>query len=309
MKKQVKIVVAVAITIGLLFILAQSITLQALKEAFQSFSPTILAIAFIAYLIANYFRAARFQGMLEKHISTKNLFGIVCLHNLFAQLLPARTGEVSFLVMIKKKGIAIENNIATLGMARILDAFVVAAILVVGILALPTKENTLLTTSVALLILLALGLLTLYARPTWITKIIELILPNKPAWLQTIKTKIIGTIHALSKILHNKGKIKLTINTLGIWLFMYISTIALLKAVIPEITLLGTLLVASLPVIVSALPIHGVAGYGSTEVAYLLPLVLLGISSETAIAAGFAIHTIELIFMLVAAPLGPLFNR
>jgi len=62
-------------------------------------------------------------------VGIRDLFKIVCVHNMMNNLLPARTGEVSYIYLINKVHERdISEGIATLVVARVFDFIVISGI-------------------------------------------------------------------------------------------------------------------------------------------------------------------------------------
>jgi len=65
---------------------------------FAGIDALYLIAGFVLYACSYLFRALRFHILLNREVGMKNLFSIVCVHNMANNILPARTGELSFSV-------------------------------------------------------------------------------------------------------------------------------------------------------------------------------------------------------------------
>lgn len=124
----------IVITVILVAILLSQIELIYVFKAVKNISPIWLIIGFILYNFCYFFRALRFHILLDRKISIKDLFFIVSLHNMTNSLLPARTGELSYIYLVKKSGdISTTKGVATLAIARVLDFVTITIIFIVSI--------------------------------------------------------------------------------------------------------------------------------------------------------------------------------
>jgi uncharacterized membrane protein YbhN (UPF0104 family) len=53
-----------------------------------------------------------------------------------------------------------------------------------------------------------------------------------------------------------------------------------------------------------SLPVQGLAGLGTTEAGWAIPLVLLGVGREEAIAAGFCFHALAIVYLAILGGAG-----
>lgn len=122
MKKPLAKVAAVIITVILVAILLSQISIGDVAKTLISIDPIYIIIGFILYLGSYFFRALRFHILLNSKVSIKDLFSIVCVHNMANNILPARTGEVSYVYLSKKlHNISVGEGVASLMVARVFD--------------------------------------------------------------------------------------------------------------------------------------------------------------------------------------------
>lgn len=113
---------AIVITVVLVAILLSQISIGDIAKTLLSINPIYLVIGFILYLCTYFFRALRFHILLNKKVSIKDLFTIVCVHNMVNNILPARTGELSYIYLLQKyHNKKVGEGTATLFVARVFD--------------------------------------------------------------------------------------------------------------------------------------------------------------------------------------------
>ena len=91
---------AVLITIVLLFLLSSQINPDDVIITLKNINPLFLIAGFILYTGGlTVLRTWRFHILLNKEVSVKDLFPITCVVNMMNNLLPARTGELSYIYL------------------------------------------------------------------------------------------------------------------------------------------------------------------------------------------------------------------
>ena len=101
MKKLLAKISAVIISVVLVAILLSQINLRDITTTLTSIDPIYLVIGFVLYIFTYFFRALRFYILLNNKVSIKHLFSIVCVHNMANNIMPARTGEISYVYLLK----------------------------------------------------------------------------------------------------------------------------------------------------------------------------------------------------------------
>lgn len=71
-----------------------------------------------------------------------------------------------------------------------------------------------------------------------------------------------------------------------------------------ELNFLEVLFVMSINVAFLVLPVKSIGGFGTTEGAWALGLMVIGVAKETAIGAGFAIHILALLNVVLLFVVG-----
>ena len=118
-----KYIVAITITGVPVFYLLNQIQVRSISEILFSIDTPYLIAGFVFYFIQYLGRAYRFTILIDSQsANTKKLFSIVAVHNLLNHILPFRTGEATYIVLIKKYlNVEVSTGIATLILARVFD--------------------------------------------------------------------------------------------------------------------------------------------------------------------------------------------
>lgn len=310
-KNKWKVLIATIITILLLFYLIENVELSAIYQSLALLNVKIILIGLIFYMFSYVFRAIRFKLILGESIKLFSLLWIVCIHNFFVQLLPARIGEISYLYLIKKYGIDKNKNIASIAFARIFDVIIVAVFFFMGLTSIPELLPDfiiLLIIVIAVLLLLFLILYYLIFRQSMVLLMLEWIIRRTN--INILKRgidKFKEVVYEFGSLKSRRLTIGLFISSIFIWGTLYLFMYVFLNAFFNEITIPNAFLIVTLPVIFSILPIYGVAGFGTTETAFLFALLWFNENLELAISAGFVIHGFQLLFFITFGLVGAAF--
>ena len=254
---------------------------QAVLASWQSIPPASLAIATALMAVSYLLRALRFYDFFHAacHGQFTRLLRITVLHNFFNNMLPMRSGETAFPLLMKQHfGLPYRHSAPALLWLRLLDLYALLALAVFSLQEkLPVPQPWFYPLAVLLLIapLLVLPLqnglnrfLSNHERG-WANKAAELMhaLPDSP-WPFT---------RALLWTLFNWA-LKLAVYA---WL---------LGQFLPAIDYSQSWVGATTGELSSVLPVHGVAGAGSYEAGVLAGLIPRGIPPEQALAAAVNLH-------------------
>ena len=107
-------------------------------------------------------------------------------------------------------------------------------------------------------------------------------------------------VHTHVVNMQGRGRIGEMIALTGaIWIASYTVSLIWIYGLSLSVTFVGALFVSAVSGLAVSLPVQGVAGLGTTEAGWAVPLILLGAAREDAIAAGFCFHALALLYLLV----------
>jgi len=101
-RENISKILAVVITIALVAILLSQIRIADVIATLAGIDPLYLIAGFVLYVCSYFFRALRFHILLNGEVGLWDLFNIVCVHNMMNNILPARTGELSYIYLLKR---------------------------------------------------------------------------------------------------------------------------------------------------------------------------------------------------------------
>jgi uncharacterized membrane protein YbhN (UPF0104 family) len=313
-KKILSVVLSILLSILLMWILLSRITIEDLVQTFtRIFYPALFAFIAIS-LFASVLRAYRYKWLLSPTpISFGNILLVTFIRNLFVDLFPARIGSLSYVYVLNRAlKYPFEQAASTFVIAFVFDfltlsPFLIVAMLLVGI-------GTASISSLSLLLVAAAFLLGIFLILTQIvplaqlflrvyTRLLNVLRLETKTWSKTSKSKIQLTIDALRQIKARKIQWPLFLLSLAIraakYGSLYFLLLALLKNhgyTLAKLSFWKTILGITGAEMTGALPIKGIAGFGTWESGWALTFQLLDFEQRIAILSGIGVHLISNIF-------------
>lgn len=303
-----KVLLGLLITALLLWILLPKTSISDIIKSASSFSFWVILASFLLYICVYIFRAIRFRILLDHSLDLKDMFSIVCIHNLLSQIIPARLGEFSYIYMVRNRGVPLHKNISSIAIARLLDMCIISVIFLIGIATTPfliKKFYFILIASIIVVAMILSFMFLISTKPEFFISLVKKItLGSKRKYMIIISSKIEATLNEF-RILRSSHTLSLLVfSSLLVWLCAYLSMFFLMNSIFPSLTLQNIFLIATIPIMISVLPIYGLAGIGTIEIGFTFPLLIFAISMNDAVAASFAVHFMQLFFTLVLAAVG-----
>ncbi len=305
--KQSAKISAVVITIVLVAILLSQIQIADVITTLAGIDPLYLAVGFVLYVCSYFFRALRFHILLNNKVSIKHLFSIVCVHNMANNILPARTGEISYVYLVKKlHNIPIGEGIVTLMVAKVFDFITISLLFFVSavfIENLPSITAKAISFVAGLLILMLIVLFSfLYFGEKFMDVIGRLVNRNgvkNIRWVQYLLRKASETVQSFNEIKSKRTIVTAILASIVLWIFTYSIIFTFVKGMQLQLGFLEMVLAFTFLTAINTLPLRNVAGFGTTEGAWTLVLMGFNIPMTTAIATGFGVHILLLGYIII----------
>ncbi len=312
-KNIVKISIIAIISIFLVWFLLTRITIDDVRTVFSEVKPLYIILGFIIYIFTYIFRSIRFYYLLGKKVGLKDFYIIVCLHNMINMILPARTGELSYIYLLKKYNTPLEERIATLVIARMFDFIIIACFFLTAVLFLRNLPEIITAVfwiiAICLIALIVLLSGLLYFGDSFKIAINKLAIKLKINRFRTTNRilKIIeNTIMSFKIIRSRKIIIKTIFLSTCIWLSSFLLLFAYTQAFRIELELFEIIIIVSILALLPLLPFYTVGGFGTTEVTLTIFLVAFGVAEAIAIVVSFGIHIITVIYVIILGLFGSL---
>ncbi len=297
--------VSLAITAGIFWYLLSQIDPAEILTTARGMTPRYLW-AFLALLLAGVVaRAARFWVLLGRRAPFPLLTGIVLARNLFVDLLPARLGELSYVYLLTARaGRPVEDGLASLMLAVAFDVVALAPLLVLAVLVVggggAVAGPWLALAAVALGLVayagarvaapigmrLAAWIAPAHAGPTGRrTQLAALIRKTADALATVWARGIFAQVLVLSMIVR--------VCKFGSYYFLVLAIMGGLDLSASSFGIFRVFLGVVGAELAAALPIHGIAGFGTFEAAWALSFTQLGFARADAIVSGILTHAVS----------------
>ncbi len=273
-----------------------------------------LLLAFLLYATSVYLKAVRFKIILRASISLRQLFPIVSLYMFFANILPMRTGELSYVYLLRKQTRTPgTKSFASLIVGGIADsAVILLAMFIVGwhlrdaladgfsrfLSALTQKSETfmqaikdnLLLSAIAIVFLagLIIGMALLKQRKHRVWH-----------YASVMKAKVTEVGRELADVSFDKRLLGIIVCSILIISFRFGTQWYLVRSMGIAIGIWKLSFALLFGVLFSLIPIHGPAGFGTVEAPWVAALLLLNIPRKDAITSGFGLHIIIILYCVI----------
>lgn len=310
----INITVVVGGGIFLLFFLLREVTIEDIKNALLGVYKPSLIIGLILIFSIDFFRSYRAKILIGPgKIRMVDLFLTSLVRNGFNMVLPARTGELSYIYVLRRKfKLPVEIGASTLMIALVFDLVMVFSLIVISVIVVGVNRYAISSTSV---ILIAAGLLVSFLLVLfYLSKFIGFII-----WIydRTLAKCRIGKARVMEYLYEKLVEINKNIELIrkrGVYWKVYLITVParflkftayyfLIHAVLQpmgygfdDLPYWVILLATAAAEMSAVLPTHSLAGLGTYQGAFALAFIMLGFSEEISIIVGFSYHIINLVF-------------
>jgi uncharacterized membrane protein YbhN (UPF0104 family) len=285
------------------YLLFSRLSFRELVGILSRAEPGWLLIGLFFYVLTNVLRAARMVKLLACPYShTMYLLPVMFAVSLFNNVLPMRTGELSFPYLVQKDGMDYGRSLVALLISRLFDLLAVCSLFVLAAVC----QYAVLSESVVRLIVVAVGaafllIVLLASLPALGRRVVHLLHAGVPGetkpvsgWRAVVSEQAEKAATALD-MMHSKRTYWLAVvHSLLIWLCTYAWFASYLQGIGLPTGFGRTILGASFAALSKSLPIGSIGGFGTHEAGWALGFTLLGQETGEAILGGFAVNLLTL---------------
>ena len=269
-------------------------------------------IAGLSVFAVNYvLRTFRFRVLLNApRLDLRRLLGVMMLYGMFNYLMPAKSGEVSYVLLSHRYlKTSLSQGTATLIAARFFDFGVIALVLPVVLIAFFDQLPTWLLVTAVAYCAIVIGSATLllgYLRKNSFSDSPVAPPTGLRERLSLIRRRVMS---ALGKIDQRGEYLTLWLLSGGIWLCIYANFYCIVTSLGFEPTFLQMIVVSVILVPLTLLPVQGIANIGAHEAGFVAALSMFGHSIDSAIVIAVTSHVVLFLFVLVWGVTGALLVR
>ena len=315
--RAINVIVVVGFGIFLVWYLLGQVEVSSIIEAFLNIYRPTMILGLSMMFFDGFLRGYRSKILIgSERIRLIDLFFVSHIRNAFNMVLPARTGELSYVYVLQKKfKFPVGIGASTLAIGLVFDLVIVFSLIIISIIIVGIGRYAVSSAIVMLIAaaLLAASLCLLFflskivglsikiinwvlVKTNWQkNKIISYVYQKLVDTNQNIKViqarKIYGRVYVLSVIIR--------IVKFSIYYFMIHSLMQPMGYGFAQLNYWTIFLATAAAEISAVLPTHALAGLGTYEFAFVSVFTMLGFREDIAIIVGFNYHIINLVFTVI----------
>ncbi len=268
-----------------------------------------LIIAFCVTIVNYILRTLRFKILLNlRDLPFRHLFGVTNLYGMFLYLLPAKTGEITYPILLKNRlNVSLTEGAASLIVARFFDVATISLFLPFVLSVFWKQTNLWIRYSslafIGIVFVVGLGLIGSTRSKPMQEKLFLLRVFHVRGMSRV--TKILKNLFAEFQTIDQRGLYwQLWALTVGIWGCIYTNFYFILISLGFHVTYFQMIVVSIIMVPMTLLPIQGFANFGTHEIGWGAAFSLFGYSQSIALGIAINSHIILLFFILVLGLIG-----
>jgi len=221
-------------------------------------------------------------------------------------ILPARTGEISYIYLVKKKhNVPTGEGAASLVVVRVFDFITISLIFFISAMFVRDLPEVIskaiwIIAGVTIFMVLILIAVANFGKLFMdvVTKITNRIGIERIEMIKYLLQKTDETVQSF-KLVNSKQIMWIFIFSMLIWFCNYSMSYILIKQMGIRIPIFDILIGLTFSVFASILPIRGIGGFGTSEGVWTIVFMSLGVSKQLSIASGFGYHILLTIYYLI----------
>jgi glycosyltransferase 2 family protein len=263
----------------------------------------------LAYLASNIFKTLRFRVMLKTYgIPGIDLFTITSYHNFFNQIMPARTGELTFLYYLKNiGGTEMSKGLHILVVTRIFDFIVISAFFICSLLLYFGIQTSaaLVAAGVVFFIISVITLFNLKWLIILCGRLFRFMAKKLNLEKKNFAARALGkvdeVVEEFSSFKTGRHTPMLAATSILTWSALYFLFYLTIRSFGIEIDPLQSVAGSTGGVLTNVLPINSFGSFGTLEAGWTGGFVLVGMNEQDAIITGFGYHAISFFASAVIA--------
>lgn len=294
------------------FLLREISSIQQILDTLGRAPVLALIVGFVLYSLLVWSKALRFRELLELDVPVRQLAPILALHTFWGNLLPMRSGDLSYIYLMKRReGVDETKSVASLMLASIIDLMLLLGFMV-GIgwllrsnLTGELSRTILFVAPLMMLCALAILLFTACTAPNaciaFASYCARPLLHFEKRPITWLVDKCLNVIHELTHIRFDRRFSKIWgYSLLGLGIrFGFQCYLAREMGI--DVSVVRLTFALAFTSIFNLLPVQSVGNFGTVEFPFAWVLMRFGTEKDLAIVAGFSLH---LIILLYCIPLG-----
>lgn len=301
---------SVVISLIVVAVIITQLDLDQLTDVLGRASLGWMGLAVVVFLLNYVLRTIRFQLLFpDQQLPFWQLFSVTALYGMLLYLMPAKSGEVSFLALLKARlDVDLSKSAATLVVARFYDFLSVGLFLPLVLTAFWDRLPPAMSYSA----LAFLGLMGLIAAIyfTWLRRwsppFPETTSKAAAGWQERTRYWLVQMIKRLTSLSRMPRQGRLLGLTVLIWLAVYANFYLIASSLGFWMAFGQAVILSLLMVPLTLLPLQGIANLGSHEIGWTAAFSIFGYPTDQALLVTAGSHVLLLLEVLVLGGIGAL---
>ena len=300
------------LAIVIAYFLLKEIDIQQIPQTLGRLSIKALLIGFTCYCLLVLAKASRFRALLNLDSSLHQIFPILALHTFWGNILPMRTGDVSYVyLMQRREKVDATQSIASLMVASLIDLILLIGLVLatVWLLRNSLPDSFIVTLLYFSLLLIGSVLITIFVLvsvlPNACLRLAEWcagsLLGLKKRPISWIVNKGLQVLQELTTFRSNRRFLEVWAYSVMCLLIRFGFQCYLVAEMGVDVPIMQVLFALAFTNVFNLLPIQTVGNFGTTEFPFVWLLEHFGTSVEVATVTGFSLH---ILILLYCVPLG-----
>jgi len=299
-RKWIKFALSVAAAAILLYLLLRGVDWTDAWAVLRKLSPEAWICAFGVHASIYALRTLRFASLIpDRRVPFTHLWSIQSANQMAAQLLPLRTGEITYPIYLRNAGVPLEVGVAGLIVSRALDLLAVLTIAVFSAILVETPLQQLPKgATVPLILILTLSAAALIAVATGGAAFIRSL--TAIAARMGAGIRIIGRVEQVARGFETVGRYRAVAEAFALTLLIWIGVDMFYYILMRDLGFVNlgpgdVAFGASAAILTNLLPINSFAGLGTQEWGWSWGFEQLGLTRTEAAASALAVHAVQLV--------------
>lgn len=299
----VKLSLAALITAALFWLLFRQVSVAQVLETTARIPLWLMLVGFLLFALSHAVRAVRFRLLLQNSQPYRTVFAVTCMHNILLALLPFRLGELSFLYLLQRRGVRVTKSLAVLAVGRLFDVLAMCAYFLLGLwMLMDILPADIHAVGKYAMILIAALLVALYVAVAYASALLKHWHANGK-FTQMIAAKLREVAAAIGVLKQQHALWQVSVLSLAIWGLQFVWSWIVFRELL-DANFWAIVVGTSLPIISTAIPIQGIAAFGTFEGVWAVVFIAFGIERTLAISSGFAFHILNILYAAILGVCG-----
>ncbi len=294
--------------VGLILILwlLSQVDVDEAARIIRQLPPSLLLLGMASYFAGFLLRALRFRLLLSRDQPLRHLVPIVLVHYAALNIIPARLGELSYIILLKQVNqVSTGLSVSNLLVARVFDQMTISLLFLISTAFLDFSSpwlNTLTLIVSAVLLATCVLLALLFAYKTryvqWFQALVRLLKLERFRLTQKIARELGEVVNALATLQFTANLITVFAVSCGIWVCIFATNYFMLHAFQVRLSYQEIVFTSTCIIMMRLLPLQLVSGFGIHETTWVFLAEALNVPRQFAITAAFGSHIIATLFLL-----------